>query len=50
MALNDMFSIQEMDSDTKELSKNLKVKEFELCWNDECELHPSNNHCKIFCD
>ena len=50
MALNDMFNIQEMDLDTKEQSKNLKVKEFELYWNDECELHPSNNHCKIFCD
>ncbi len=50
MALNGMLNIQEIDLDTKELSSDLKVKEFELYWNDECKLYPSNNHCKIFCE
>ena len=34
MALNDTFTI----------------KEIEAYWNNECAEHPSNNHCKIFCD
>ena len=50
MALNDTFTIQEMDLDTKDLSYDIKAKELEAYWNKECEKHPSNNHCKIFCD
>ena len=50
MALNDTFTIQEMDLDTKDLSYDIKAKELESYWNKECEQHPSNNHCKIFCD
>ena len=25
-------------------------KNTEAYWNNECTEHPSNNHCKIFCD
>ena len=49
MALNDTFTIQEIGLDTKNLSYDIK-KELEAYWNKECEQHPSNNHCKIFCD
>ena len=50
MALNDSFTIQEMDLDTKNLSYDIKTKELEDYWNKECEQQPTNNHCKIFCD
>ena len=49
MALNDTFNIKEMDLDTKDLSYDIKAKELETYWKKECEQHPSNNHCKIFC-
>jgi len=50
MALNDTFTIQEINLDKKDISYDTKPKEFEAYWNNECEEHPSNNHCKIFCD
>ena len=50
MALNDTFTIQEMDLDTKNAPYDTKAEELETYWNKECEQHPSNNHCKIFCD
>ena len=50
MALNDIFTIQDMDWDRQNLSNNIKTKKLEAYWNKECEHHPSNNHCKIFCD
>ena len=50
MALNDTLTIKEMDLDTKDLSYDIKAKELEAYWNKECKQHPSNNHCKIFCD
>ena len=50
MALNDTFPFQIMDLDTKDLSFHIKLKKNEAYWNKECEKHPSNNHCKIFCD
>jgi len=49
MALNDTFTIREINLDKKDLSYN-KLKEIEAYWNDECAEHQSNNHCKIFCD
>ena len=49
MALNDTFTIQEINLDKKDLSYDKKHKEIEAYWNKEC-AHPSNNHCKIFCD
>jgi len=49
MALNDTFNIQEMGF-SKNLSYDIKAKELEAYWNKECEQHPSNNQCKIFCD
>ena len=49
MALNDTFTIQEINLDKKNLLFD-KLKEIEAYWNNECAEHPSNNHCKIFCD
>ena len=49
MALNDTFTIQEINLDKKDLSYN-NLKEIEAYWNNECSEHPSNNHCEIFCD
>ena len=50
MALNDTFTIQEINLDKKDLSYDIELKEIEAYWNKECAEHPSNNHCKIFCD
>ena len=50
MALNDTFTIQEINLDKKNLSFDNKLKEIEPNWNNEFAEHPSNNHCKIFCD
>ena len=50
MALNDTFTIQEINLAKKDLSYNNKLKEIEAYWNNECVEHTSNNHCKIFCD
>ena len=50
MALNDTFTIQEINFDKKDLSYSNKLKEIEAYWHKECAEHPSNNHCKIFCD
>ena len=50
MALKDTFTIQEINLDKKDLSYDIKPKKLEAYWNNECTEHPSNNHCKIFCD
>ena len=50
MALNDTFTIQEINLDKKNLSFDNKLKEIESYWNNECAEHPSNYQCKIFCD
>ncbi len=50
MALKDKFTIQEIILDKKELLYDFKPKELKTYWNNECAEHPSNNHCKIFCD
>ena len=50
MALNDTFTIQEINLDKKDLSFDNKLKKIEAYWNNECTEHPSNKHCKIFCD
>jgi len=50
MALNDTFTIQEINLDKKNLSFDKKLKTIKAYWNNECAAHPSNNHCKIFCD
>ena len=50
MALNDKFTIQEINLDKKDLSYDNKLKEIEAYWNKDCAEHPINNHCKIFCD
>jgi len=50
MALNDTFTIQQINLDSKSLSYDNDPKELETYWHKECLEHPSNNHCKIFCD
>ena len=50
MALNDTFTIQEINLDKKDLSFDNKLKKIEAYWNNECTEYPSNNNCKIFCD
>ena len=50
MALNDIFTIQEINLDKKDLLFDTNPKGLEAYWNNECTEHPSNNHCKIFCD
>ena len=50
MALNNRFTIQEINLDKKNLSFENKLKQIEAYWNNEFTEHPSNNHCKIFCD
>ena len=41
MALNDTFTIQEINLDKKNLSYDNKPKEIEAYWNNECAEHPS---------
>ena len=50
MALNDTFTIQEMNMDTKDLSYDIKVEELEFYWNNEGEQNPTDNRCKILSD
>jgi len=50
MALNDTFNIQEINLDKKDIAYDSNTKELEAYWNNECAEHPSNNHCKIYCD
>ena len=50
MALNDTFTIQEMNMDTKDLSYDIKVKELEFYWNNEGEQNPTDNRCKVLSD
>ena len=50
MALNDTFTIQEINLDKKDLSCDNKLKEIEAYWKNEFAEHPSKNHCKIFYD
>ena len=50
MALNDIFTIQEINLDELDLLYKIKPKELQAYWNKECKEHPSNNHRKIFCD
>ena len=50
MALNNTFTIQEINLDKKNLSYGNRLKEIEAYWNNEYAEHPSNTHCKIFCD
>ncbi len=50
MALNDTFTIQEINLDKKNLSYSNNLKEIEAYWNNKCTENPSNNHCEIFYD
>ena len=50
MALNDKFTIQEINMDTKDFSYDIKTKELGSYWIDSYEKHNTNNHCKVYCD
>ena len=50
MALNDTFTIQEINLDKKNLSYDNKLKEIEAYCHNECAEHPSKKHSKIFYD
>ena len=50
MALNDTFTIQEINLDKKDLLYDIKPKRLESYWFSKCAKHPSNKHYKIFCD
>ena len=45
MALNDKFTIQGINMDTKDLSYDIKAKELEAYWSNERAKYPTNNHC-----
>ncbi len=48
MALNDTFTIQEINLDKKDLSSDFKQKELEAYWNNECEEHPRTTIANFF--
>ena len=50
MALNDTFTIQEINLEIKDLSYDVNAKKLETYWNNERAKHPSNKNCKIFGD
>ena len=50
MALNDTFTIQDINLDKRDLLYDTKPKRLASFWNIEIAEHNSNNHCKIFCD
>ena len=50
MALNNIFTIQEINLNKQDLSYSKQLKEIKAYWNNELAEYPSNNHCKIFCD
>tara|TARA_Y100000766_G_C18503518_1_gene410763 strand:- start:61 stop:243 length:183 start_codon:yes stop_codon:yes gene_type:complete len=47
MAVNDTFTIQEINLDKKNLSYDIEPKELEAYWNKECAEHPSNTTAKF---
>ena len=50
MALNNTFTIQDINLDKKDLLNDIKPKGLIAYWNNECAEYPSNKYCKIFCD
>ena len=49
MALNDKFTIQEINMEAKEFSYDINAKELEAYWSNESKKHPTNNHGKVYC-
>ena len=49
MALNDTFTIQEMDMDKKDLSYYIRQKSSKLIGIMNAKSHPTNNHCIVYC-
>ena len=50
IALNDTFTIQEINLEKKSLSTDIKPKEIEAYWINEFREYSSKNHYKIFCN
>ena len=50
MALNDTFTIQDINLDKKDLLCNIKPKRLKSFWESEFEKHQSNDNYKIFSD
>ena len=50
MALNDTFTIQEMNIDTKDLSYDIEGKELEFYWDNEGEQNPTDKLSKVLRD
>ena len=50
MALNDTFTIQEMDLDTKDLYYVMKVDFLEETSNKECIDYPNQEDCLVCCN
>ena len=50
MALNDLFTFQEIDMKKKVISSDINAKALKAYWENECKEYPSNNHCKVYCD
>ena len=34
----------------QDFNYQLPIKKEKNYWNDECMAHPTNSHCKIYCD
>ena len=50
MALNDTFTIKEINLDKKYFLNYFNLKGVEAYWNNVCAEYPSNNQYKIFYD
>ena len=50
MALNDKFTNQEVNMESKDISYDIKAKELEANWINECEKHPTDNLCNVYGD
>ena len=48
MAINDTFTIQQINLDKKDLSFDNKLKKIEAYWNNECAEHPSKTIARFF--
>ena len=44
MKLNDKITFQEINMDREELSYDIKAKELEAYWINECGKRPTHNH------
>ena len=43
-------ALKNATSDMRRIHYQLPIKALQKYWDQECILHPTNNHCKIYCD